>query len=457
MRTITFRLLVILTCLLSGVALAGIPAEVSCRTEGGANENNNKSDSSKLSVRGSSPGNKSWIRFNLGDLEVGRLATATLTLSLHEAESGNQSFDVSFVNDDCRDNINWPEKEITWKNAPGNDPTNYASLDATKTTFLSTVSITDGAMGQAYTIDVLPALKSDTDGIVQFVLHNGSVLINLSTHDHSVPTQRPVINYTEKPMGANNPIPGNRARVETTLPSLSWTNPDPNDGVSPITCTVYFGADPNLPEMDWVTLPAGASSVDLAAANFPRFVPLVNDRQYFWAVDCMDPSKNPGENIIAGVMWSFFTDNNEPPSVGAGDDQVVWLGKSGTEGQEVVSLNGTAFDDGPAALTFLWTQVNTGAPTVTITPDNQKTATVTITARGTYEFTLTADDSIKQAADTVRIIVGVNACDASHMSTAAAYPVADANQDCIVDLEDFAALIAANWLSCTDTLTHCGK
>ena len=146
--------------------------------------------------------------------------------------------------------------------------------------------------------------------------------------------------------GPRTPIPDNKARVETTQSNLSWTNPDPNDGVSPITCTVYFGADPNFPEMDWVTLAPGASSVDLTAANFPRFVPLVNDRQYFWAVNCKDPSMDPGDDTITGVMWSFFTDNNEPPTVNAGDDQVVWLGKSGTAGQEVVSLAGTATDDG---------------------------------------------------------------------------------------------------------------
>ena len=258
MKRIPFRILAIMSCLLSGVGLAGIPAEVSCRTEGGVNANNNRSDSSKLSVRASSPGNKSWIRFNLGSLEVGRLATATLTVSLHEGKTGSQSFDVSFVNDDCRDNIGWAEKDITWDNAPGNDTASFPSLDAAKTTFLSKVDFTDGVAGQSFVIDVLPALKADTDGVVQFVLHNSPNLINLSTHDHAVEAQRPVINYTEIPLGAKNPIPGNKARVETAQPNLSWTNPDPNDGVSPITCTVYFGADPNRPQMDKVTVARGS-------------------------------------------------------------------------------------------------------------------------------------------------------------------------------------------------------
>ncbi len=458
MKTFTICSMAILLCLYCGGAWAQIPAEVSCRTEGGVNEAVNRSDSSKLSVRASSPGGKSWIRFQLGSLEVGRLATATLTVTLHEGKTGNQSFDVSFVNDDYRENIGWGEKEITWNNAPGNDPTSYALLDTTKTTLLTKVNFTDGLAGQSFAIDVLPALQSDTDGIVQFVLHNSPNLINLSTHDHANEAYRPVINYTEIPLGAKNPIPGNKARVETTLDKLAWTNPDPNDGTSPITCTIYFGADPNRPEMDRVTLAAGVSSVDLTAANFPRFLPLVDDQQYFWVVDCTDPSMDPGEDVIAGVMWSFFTDNNDAPTVNAGADRAVWLGKSGTAGQEVVHLSGTAMDDGlpePATLTLLWTQ--TAGNAVAITPTDQEAASVTITQRGTYEFTLTADDSAKQTADTVRIFVGDNPCDASHLSTGAAYPVADTNQDCLVDLEDFATLIAAHWLTCTDTLTNCGK
>lgn len=124
-------------------------------------------------------------------------------------------------------------------------------------------------------------------------------------------------------------------------------------------------------------------------------------------------------------------------------------------------MNGVASDDGlpkpPAQYAVQWTQVATGAPTVTITPGNAQAATVTVTARGAYEFTLTADDSARQTEDGVRIIVGNDACDASHMSTGAPYNAADQNTDCIVDLADLATLIAANWLDCTDTLTNCGN
>ena len=461
MRTFKPCMVLALLCLFCASAFAGtIPAADSSRTEGGGSADTPKSDSSKLSVRRSSLGAKSWIKFDLGSLEVGRLATATLTVVFIEAEGPGESFDVSFVNDDCLDNIGWTRANLTWNNAPGNDTASLANLNPTKTTLLPRISLPDAVtIGQAVVIDVLPALKSDTDGIVQFVLHNSSVLMNFGTHNHSNAAYRPFIEYTEMPLGAKNPVPGNKARVETTQPGLSWTNPDPNDGASPITCTVYFGEDPNRPQMDKVTLPAGASSVALTAANFPRFLPLVDDRQYFWVVDCVDPSMDAGERFIEGVMWSFFTDNNESPTVNAGEDQVTWLGKSGTPGQEVIQLQGIVSDDGlpdpPASLTLLWTQV--AGDSVVITPADQAAATVTITARGDYQFTLTADDSVKRTSDTVRIVVGATACDASHLSTGNPYNVADANQDCIVDLEDFAAVIAANWLNCTDTLTDCAN
>jgi len=132
---------------------------------------------------------------------------------------------------------------------------------------------------------------------------------------------------------------------------------------------------------------------------------------------------------------------------------------SGTPGQEIIHLNGSVIDDGlpkpPGKLTVQWTQVENGAPQVTISPDNVAQTTVTVTARGVYEFMLTADDGGRASEDTFRVTVGNHACDASHMSTGAPYNAADQNNDCIVDLADFAVIIAANWLDCTDTLTNC--
>ena len=76
--------------------------------------------------------------------------------------------------------------------------------------------------------------------------------------------------------------------------------------------------------------------------------------------------------------------------------------------------------------------------------------------RGDYTFTLTADDGELQTTDTVRISVGDDACDASHISTGDPYSPADGNQDCIVTLADFAAMLTEDWFNCTDELTDCG-
>jgi hypothetical protein len=54
------------------------------------------------------------------------------------------------------------------------------------------------------------------------------------------------------------------------------------------------------------------------------------------------------------------------------------------------------------------------------------------------------------------VVVGINACDASHLKTSQAYDTADKNQDCLVDLKDF-AIVAIDWLDCTDVLTNCGR
>ncbi len=158
-------------------------------------------------------------------------------------------------------------------------------------------------------------------------------------------------------------------------------------------------------------------------------------------------------------MLRFYTNNNEAPIVDAGLEQRVWLGQSGVAGQETVTLQGTVDDDGlpnpPGATTILWTQVNNGAPVVTISPGNTAESTVIFTERGVYEFKLSANDGDRIASDTVVIGVGIDSCDASHI-TGVPYDAADQNQDCIVDLEDLAALFAGKWLNCTDTVAGCG-
>jgi hypothetical protein len=423
----------------------------------------NTSDASKLTVRVAPTdippkSNKSWIKFDISGQVPNNLKTATLTIALSDPEGGSHTVNLSAVNDGYTTNIGWTSTNLTWNNAPGNDTTSLVDLTAAQTTPVTTVNVVDGLAGTQYEIDVLSILQADTDGIIQFVLHNSDVLMNFATHNHpSGETYYPRLDILEAPAGADKPSPCPGDIVSTDLAGLSWKNPDPG-GASPITCTVYLGTEPNrIGNMDSVTLTSGAESVVINVTNFPNFYPLENLETYYWTVDCDDPSVG----LIPGLMWDFYVNNNEAPVVDAGPAQAVWLGKSGTPGQELVYLDGTTSDDGlpnpPAAYTVLWTQEDNGAPAVTISPDSVEDTSVTIMERGDYVFVLTADDGADNDFDTVRIVVGTDACDASHIQTGSVYDPGDVNEDCIVDLQDFALLIAANWLNCTDTEMNCGN
>lgn len=420
----------------------------SCRTDGGQPDNN-VSDSSKLSVRRSSPGAKSWIKFNIDQVDQSKIRAATLTVALHEPEAGSNTCDVSAVKDDCLDNIGWTRTTLTWNNAPGNLTTDLALLDSTKTALVGTLPIIDGQIGQKYSIGVLPVIQADTDGIIQFVLHNSNVLMNFCTHNHPTAAYRPVLTLLEKPDGADWPIPYQGQTVQTDLAFLQWTNPEPNLPSGVITCDVYLGTEPNRLQMDKITLGAGLNAAAVTSANFPRFVPLQEQQTYYWIVDVHDSSR-PGV-VFQGLVWSFFVNNNEPPIVNAGPDQVTWgLPK-------VISLSGTASDDGrpnpPGLLTVQWTQDS--GPAVTISPANQLNTSVSVSQVGVYVFRLTADDGEVQVYDTVKVVVGETSCQASHLSTGLPYAAGDFNQDCIVDLEDFAELLSRNWRACTNLLTGC--
>jgi hypothetical protein len=258
------------------------------------------------------------------------------------------------------------------------------------------------------------------------------------------------------------PTPADRNTLINSPTTLSWTLPEPNVPGNTITCKVYLGKDPNRPQpgstaqMDSITLAPGVSSVAINATNFPTFggQPLTNKTTYYWAVDCIENGVSPSDG--QGLYWRFYNDFNSAPTVDAGANQAVWLGKSGIPGQEVVSLAGAVSDDGlpkpPGAYTVKWTQVS-GPATVTISPDNTVSTSVTITVTGIYVFQLTADDTDKQASDTVQVIVGTNSCHASFLN-GTNYNSKDFNTDCVVNLADLADFVAA-WLACTNTQEGC--
>ncbi|MFQ5504343.1 MAG: S8 family serine peptidase, partial [Planctomycetota bacterium] len=111
---------------------------------------------------------------------------------------------------------------------------------------------------------------------------------------------------------------------------------------------------------------------------------------------------------------------NKPPVVSAGPDQTVQLPSTGPV---TVTLNGTVSDDGLPnnTLAKLWT-VLTSPPgsTVTFADDKAVSTTVELSAAGSYELQLEADDSALQTADT--LIVTVQSPSVNNAPTANAGP-----------------------------------
>ncbi len=276
-----------------------IKATQSCRTDVTA-RGANKHDSSKLSVRSDDKSAKSWIKFDISGLDVGNLETATLTVALHEAKTGNRNFDVSYVNDDCLDNIAWDERNLTWDNAPGNNTADFIGLDVGKTTLLGTVNYADGVAGDAFTIDVLEAIESDTDGIVQFVLHNSNGLVNFATHDHAQEAWRPFITVREGTKAkAKRPSPSDGAEDVDLSPVLGWKS-----GGFAARHDVYFGTVFD----DVNSASAGSPLLVSPAQDANTYQPgrLEFGRTYFWRID--EINAPPDSTAFRGDIWSFTTE-----------------------------------------------------------------------------------------------------------------------------------------------------
>jgi len=302
----------------------------SCRTDG-ARADENRHDSSKLSMRTSSNGWKSWVKFDLGNLDVASLETATLTVALNRGKDGNNHFDISYVNDDCVDNIDWDERSITWNNAPGNDTAVLDLLDPTKTTYLTTVNFTDGVAGDAFTVDVLEVLKADTDGIVQFVFHNSNNLQDLATHDHAEETWRPFIDATKGAKSqAREPYPANGETDVARDSVLSWT---PGEFAAPTNGhKVYFAES-------FSDVNDGVGPVTRSAASYVPPGRLDFDTTYYWRVD--EVAGAPDFTVFEGNVWDFTT---EPAGYPIANVTATASSSSSDQGPEN-TVNGSGLSD----------------------------------------------------------------------------------------------------------------
>jgi hypothetical protein len=339
---------VVLACIVMILSLFCVPAvfantiivaNQSCRTRQDIPDENNH-DTNKLTIRTTNGDPtrtyKSWVKFDLRKLHVSSLGTATLTVTLHQERTGSCRFDISYVNDDCRDNIDWNEDELTWNNAPGNNTADIGGLDPDKTTLLTTVEYSNGVPGDTFTIDILEALESDTDGIVQFVFHNSSAYMNLASSTHTEETYRPFLTITEGP----NPADG-----ATDVPRdvvLSWLA-----GKNAVTYDVYFGTDINDVNEATIDNPLDVLfSVGQEETTYASPELLESNQTYYWRVDEVndaDPNSPWKGDILSFTTGSYiivddFESYNDinPDEEGSNRIYLTW-----TDGYDNPTVNGS--------------------------------------------------------------------------------------------------------------------
>jgi len=158
-------------------------------------------DSSKLTVKSSGSNiDKCWVKFDLANVSkggIGNYLAGTLknpnvvidsaVLSLYLLDpSAARTFDISYLKDSTTENINWVGSKtdalaLTWNNAPGNDTTSPTALLAAKAVWIQNCSV-PAVDGYRVMIDVRSFIADDTDGIVQFVLHNSSGQVDIAAH-----------------------------------------------------------------------------------------------------------------------------------------------------------------------------------------------------------------------------------------------------------------------------------
>jgi hypothetical protein len=279
---------------------------------------------------------------------------------------------------------------------------------------------------------------------------------------------------------ATNPIPGNTDVVGATLTELSWTNPDPNNPVDTITSDVYFldaGTsllikDPNMGPME---IDPGVSLIadDTTAESVTIPFALDEDHYYYWAVHCTDPHGDPnGPVTTQGDTWYFYT-GDAIPVVDAGPDEFAWVAKEDGDGNPLeytITVTGTYTDDGKSPIAdanFVnlgWDIANGDAGILKVsqtwdqTPNTVHTSgTVTAVFKtvdgttqipGYWDLQLQVTDGAGVGEDVAYVRVDVDCATAAANDDSASYDgYYDTNNDCIVNLADFADFAKA-WLDC---------
>jgi hypothetical protein len=274
----------------------------------------------------------------------------------------------------------------------------------------------------------------------------------------------------------------------TPVTQLSWNNPSPLNGTDPLGIEVKFGVgapDPNFPGASTAT-GTDIESVDLSALSPLLALPLADDTSYYWQVTVDDPntSHGGGHVIAEGNIWTFET-GDVKPIIQAPADQYMWVDQEDGDGDPTIrtfTVTTTYTDDGKSAIVdanfttpdWLWEDGYNGVIKVSNVhipdADDPGTGCKSGTVVSTYKTVALGDDPLRPTDETTipgwwnMILEVTDATDRTTTGSSGFNYIAencgdaaaaggdltfdrtyDVNDDCIINLVDFAAF-SAKWL-----------
>ncbi len=225
---------------------------------------------------------------------------------------------------------------------------------------------------------------------------------------------------------------------ETLLPvtpTFEWDEPCTFDAE---TYNLEYTADPNF------TDPGAVIETVVGVTSPYTGITLVNGQTYKWRIESIGAS----ETSVSAVSSFTIKPPDAPPVVDAGDNVLTTLELAGS-----LATGGSVVDDGTSTLTINgWTAFEAlggGLTTkVTFTDATVPDTTAIVSEAGTYILKLTATDANGSVSDQKEITVYASACDAAKATGEWTANYYDRDDDCDVDMTDF-AIFAAEWLNST--------